>query len=119
MDEDLLFCPMLSSYRVTQFLTGHGLGYPSVTWEMGISALSDISFANIFSHSVDCVFEGWHKSVIFFVVQENFLVYLGSIFKILLLIPLPCKGNPKNIIPTYVKECSVYVLFQEFYDFQP
>ena len=56
VDDDLLFCPLLTSYCVTQFLAGHGLGYPSGTWELRISALSDISFANISSHSVGCHF---------------------------------------------------------------
>ena len=61
---------------------------------LDINPLSDISFANIFFHSVDCLFIFWW----FPLLVRSFQVELGPICLFLLLFSLPDDTDPKDLL---------------------
>ena len=80
---------------------------------LDINPLSDILFANIFSHSVGCFFI---LLVVSLAVQKLFRL-MSPICLILLLLPLLEKTYPKNVVKTDIKEVIAYIFFWEFYGF--
>ena len=73
---------------------------------LDINPLSVISFANIFSHSVGCLF---FLSTISFAVQKPLSLIRSHLF-IFVFISFPLGDDPKkNIAAIYVKGCSAYV----------
>ena len=71
---------------------------------LDINPLSVISFANIFSHSVDCLFV---LLMVSFDVQKLLrLIRSFCLFLLLFLFP----WGTSNIATIYVKECFAYVL---------
>ena len=72
-----------------------------------ILEISPLSFANIFSHSVGCLFI---LSVVSFAVQK-LLSLISSICLFLLLFSLPYETDPKNIAMIYVRVfCLCFLL---------
>ena len=67
------------------------------------------SFANIFSHSVDCLFNLFMTS---FAVQKLLILIKSHLF--LFLFPLLQELNPKNIAAIYAQECSACVFLLSF-----
>jgi len=82
------------------------LSYISCLYMLDINLLSVISFANIFSHSVSCLFI---LSMVSFAVQK-LLNLIRFLCLFLLSFPLFLGDGSKNIAMIYVKECSIYVL---------
>ena len=74
---------------------------------LGINLLWDISFENIFSHLVGCLFI---LLMISFGVERLFSLMLSHLL-IFVLLPLPEEIYPKNYFMTNVKELSDYVFF--------
>ena len=70
----------------------------SCSYILGINSILDMSFPNIFSHSVGCLFIFWQ----FLLLCKMFWVKLGPIFLVLLLYRLPEKKDLKNIVTIYV-----------------
>ena len=68
---------------------------------LNINPLSDISFANVFSHLIGCL-----VFLIFFSsVQKLFiLVCCNHLYLFLLLLPLPKKTDPKTILPRLISK---------------
>ena len=62
---------------------------------LNINPLSDISFANIFSHSVACLFV---LSMVSLTVQNFFLLWCSPICLFLLLFPLTKETDPKILL---------------------
>ena len=81
---------------------------------MDINSLWDMLFANIFSHSVGCLFI---LLMVSFAVQKLLSLIRFRLF-IFVFVSFACGDRPKNIAMTYVKECSADVFFEEFYGFQ-
>ena len=79
---------------------------------LDINPSSDISFTNIFSHSVGVLFV---FLIVSFTVQ-SFLVWYSPLY---FCFCFPClkRHIQKNIIETVVKESTAYVFFQKFYGF--
>ena len=75
---------------------------------LDINPLSVISFANIFSHSVSCLFVLWMVS---FAVQKILSLIGSHLFFAFISFILGDRAKKKNIATIYVKECSVYVFF--------
>ena len=76
-------------------------------YNLGISPLSDILFANIFSHSVGDLFI---SLMIFFAVQKLFLLMWSHLF-IFALVALARWQIQKSIAKTSIKELTAYVFF--------
>ena len=87
------------------FLIGSMLSCMSFVYILDINPLSDILFANIFSHSVGGLFI---LLIVSFTVQK-FLILIFYLF--LLLFLLLEETYPINIAKTDVKEGTVYVFF--------
>ena len=73
---------------------------------LDMNPLPDILFANIFSHSVSCLFILWMVS---FAVGKLFS-WMESHW-LLLLFPLLKETDPKNIAKSDVREHNAYVFF--------
>ena len=73
---------------------------------LDINILSAVSFANIFCHSVGCLFILLMAS---FAVQKLLSLIRSLLFLFLFLLPL--ETDPKMIAMIHVKGCSAYVLF--------
>ena len=71
-----------------------------------INLLLDISFANIFSPSVCCLFV---LAIVSLTMQRLFS--LSSVYLLLLLFPLLAETHPKNIARTDVNERPTYAFF--------
>ena len=67
-----------------------------------------ISFANIFSHSVDCLFI---LLMVSFAVQKLLSVIRSYLFIFAFIAPCFRRQSHKKIATIYVKECSAYVFF--------
>ena len=77
-----------------------------------MNPLSDMRFANIFSHSISCLFI---LLMVSFAVPKIFLVWCIPTCLFLLLLPLLLMSDPKNIIAeANVKEFITYVFFKNF-----
>ena len=81
------------------------LSYMSCLYILEINPLSVASFANIFSHSEDCLFILF---MVFFAVQ-NILSLIRSNFFNFFFIFITLGGGSKNLAVIYVKECFSYV----------
>ena len=79
------------------------------------NSLSIISFENIFSHSVGCLFI---LSVVAFAVQKLLSLIRSHLFIFAFISFTLGDGSKKNIAAIYVKECSAYIFLQEFYSIQ-
>ena len=80
----------------------------SCLYILEINPLSVASFADIFSHSIGCLFALFMVS---FAVQKLLSLIRTHLF-IFALFPLPGKTDPKEIFPNiYVKECTAYTFF--------
>ena len=80
----------------------------SLLYILDINPFSDISFANIFSHSVSCLF----VLLMFSFAVQKLLSLIRSHLFIFAFVSLPEETDPKkNIAKTYVKACSAYVFF--------
>ena len=80
-----------------------------------INPLSVASVANIFSHSVGCLF------VLFMVssaVQKLWSLIRSHLF-IFVFIFITLGGESKKILLWFMSECSAYVFLQEFYSIWP
>ena len=93
------FCPISSQFG---FLT---LSCMSCLYILDINPLSVISFANIFSHSVGCLFILFMVS---FSVQKLLRLIRSHLFTSAF-ISYALGQIQKNIATIYVKECSAYV----------
>ena len=80
---------------------------------MAINSLSDISFANIVSHSSRYVFA---LLIVSIAIGKFFSFLISTLY--LVLFPLPVETYPKNTAKTKVKECTAFVFFQKFYGFR-
>ena len=80
---------------------------------LDINSLSYTYFANVFSHSIDCIF----VLLIVSFAMQSFWVWCSPLCLVLLLFPMPEEPGPKKISMTNVKEHNAYVFFQEFYGF--
>ena len=96
------FCPFLIGLFV--FLT---LSCVRCLYSLDIHPLSVILFANIFSHSVGCLFV---LSMVSFAVQ-NLLSLIRSHFFIFAFISFALGDQSEKISLIYFKECSAWVLF--------
>ena len=81
------------------------LSHMSSLYILEINSLPVVSFANIFSHSLGCLFILFMVS---FAVQK-LLSLIGSICLFLFLFHYSRRWIQKNIAAIYVKECSAYV----------
>ena len=81
------------------------LSYISWLYMLDVNLLSVISFANIFSHSVSCLFI---LSMVSFAVQM-LLSLIRYLCLFLFSFPLFFRDGSKNIVMIYVKECSIYI----------
>ena len=73
-----------------------------------INHLSVISFANIFFHSVGCLFI---LLIIFFTVQKLLSLIRSQLFIFAFISFALGERSKKHITTIYVKECSAYVFF--------
>ena len=73
---------------------------------LDINPLSVISFANMFSHSVGCLFI---LSMVSFVVQKLLGLIRSHLFIFAFVSFALEDGSKKNIAAVYVKECAAYV----------
>ena len=87
----------------------------SCLYILDINPLLVISFANIFSHSVDCLFI---LSVVSFAVQKLLSLIRSHLFIFPFVSFALGDRSKKNIAMIYVKECSTCVLVQEIYGFR-
>ena len=81
------------------------LSHMSSLYILEINSLPEVLFANIFSHSLGCLFILFMVS---FAVQK-LLSLTGSICLFLFLFHYSRRWIQKNIAAIYVKECSAYV----------
>ena len=93
------------------------LSYMSCLYILNMKPLSVITFANIFSHSVACLFVWLVVSFampnLLSLIKSHLFIYLFIAF-----ISFALGDRSKKIIAmVYVKQCSTYVFFWEFYSF--
>ena len=84
----------------------------SCLYILDINPLLVVSFANRFSHSVDCLFV---LSVVSFAVQKILSLIRSPSFNYAF-VSFALGDRPTKIL-LYVKECSAYVFFCGFYGF--